>query len=133
MRVDPSALKEIRHISLGVLAMDGLVIAVFLGLHIFNLRNLFFLIGGSTVAILGFIWLCMSVQKTLEAGENAKGMMTRSYLGRMTLFAVWAGASMLLNKGDYPAMLTGLLPLIMPNLTIKIMNLFNYFKKEKDQ
>lgn len=132
MKVDPSALKEIKHISLGVLALDGIVVAVFLGLHILNLKNILFLAGGSVVAILGFIWLCISVQKTLEAGENAKGMMTRSYLERITLYAAWAAASMLLNKGDYPAMLTGLLPLIMPNLTIKIMNLFNYFKKEKD-
>ena len=132
LKVDPAALKEIKHISWGVLAMDGLVVAVFLGLHILNFRNVVFLIGGSAVALIGFIWLCMSVQRTLEAGENAKGMMTRSYLGRMTFFAVWAGASMLLNKGDYPAMLTGLLPLVMPNLTIKLMNLFNYFKKEKD-
>ncbi len=132
MKVDPSALKEIKHISLGVLALDGIVVAVFLGLHILNLKNILFLAGGSVVAILGFIWLCISVQKTLEAGENAKGMMTRSYLERITLYAAWAAASMFLNKGDYPAMLTGLLPLIMPNLTIKIMNLFNYFKKEKD-
>jgi len=115
------------------LALDGLVVAVFLGLRILNLRNMLFLAGGSLVAILGFIWLCISVQKTLEAGENAKGMMTRSYLERITFFAIWAAVSMLLNKGDYPAMLTGLLPLIMPNLIIKLMNLFNYFKKEKDQ
>ena len=105
---------------------------MFLGLRILTLRNGLFLLGGSAVAVLGFVWLCISVQKTLEAGENAKGMMTRSYLGRMTMFALWAGFSMLANKGNYPAMLTGLLPLIMPNLTIKIMNLINYLKKEKD-
>ena len=132
MKADPAALKEIRHIALGILALDGIVIAVFLGLRIFNLRNGLFLLGGSLVALLGFVWLCISVQKTLEAGENARGMMTRSYLGRMTLFALWAAASMLLNRGNYPAMITGLLPLIMPNLTIKIMNLINYLKKEKD-
>jgi hypothetical protein len=132
MKADPAALKEIRHIALGILALDGIVIAVFLGLRIFNLRNGLFLLGGSLVALLGFVWLCISVQKTLEAGENARGMMTRSYLGRMTLLALWAAASMLLNRGNYPAMITGLLPLIMPNLTIKIMNLMNYFKKEKE-
>ena len=132
MKADSAALKEIRHISIGVLAMDGLVVAVLLGLKMLNARSVVFLIGGSLVAVVGFIWLCISVQKTLEAGENAKGMMTRSYLGRMTLFAVWAGASMLLNKGNYAAMITGLLPLIMPNITIKIMNLFNYLKKDKD-
>ncbi len=132
MKADPAAIKEIKHISLGVLALDGLVVAVFLGLRILDLRNIIFLIGGSAVAILGFIWLCMSVQKTLEAGENAKGMMTRSYLGRMSFFALWAGFAMLINRGNYPAMLTGLLPLVMPNLTIKIMNLFSYLNKEKD-
>ena len=132
MKADPAAIKEIRHIALGVIALDGIVVAVFLGLRILNIRNVIFLLGGSAVAVLGFVWLCMSVQKTLEAGENAKGMMTRSYMGRMTMFAVWAAATMLFNKGDYPAMLTGLLPLIMPNLTIKIMNLVSYFKKEKE-
>jgi hypothetical protein len=132
MKADPAAIKEIKHISIGVLALDGIVVAVFLGLRILTLRNGLFLLGGSAVAVLGFVWLCISVQKTLEAGENAKGMMTRSYLGRMTMFALWAGFSMLANKGNYPAMLTGLLPLIMPNLTIKIMNLINYLKKEKD-
>ncbi len=132
MKADPAALKEIRHIALGILALDGIVIAVFLGLRIFNLRNGLFLLVGSRIALLGVLCLFISVQKTLEAGENARGMMTRSYLGRMTLFALWAAASMLLNRGNYPAMITGLLPLIMPNLTIKIMNLMNYFKKEKE-
>ena len=132
MKADPAALKEIKHIALGVLALDGIVVAVFLGLHIADLRNMLFLAGGSLVAVLGFVWLCISVQKTLEAGENAKGMMIRSYLGRMTLFALWAALSMLANKGNYPAMLTGLVPLIMPNLTIKIINLLNYFSKKKD-
>ena len=132
MKADPAALKEIKHISLGVLAMDGLVIAAYLGLRILSLKNVLFLLGGSVIAVLGFIWLCISVQKTLEAGENAKGMMTRSYLGRMTMFALWAAFTMLLNKGDYSAMITGLLPLVMPNLTIKFMNLLTYFRKEKE-
>ena len=132
MKIDPASLKEIKHIGAGLLAMDGLVLAVLLGLHIANARNLIFLLGGSAVAFLGFVWLCISVQKTLEAGENARGMMTRSYLERITLYAVWAAVTMLTNKGNYPAMVMGLVPLLMPNLIIKIMNLISYFKKEKE-
>ena len=127
MKVDPAALKEIKHISIGVFALDGLLVAVYLGIGILNARQLLFLLGGSLVSVICFMWMCMSIQKTLESGENARGIMTRSYAGRMALYFVWGGVAVYLNRHNYPVIIAGLLPMLMPNITIKLLNLFTYF------
>ena len=132
MKIDQAALKEIKHIGLGILVMDTLVIAVHIGLKILDLRTSVFLLGGSLVMFLNFVWLCYSVQKTLEAGENAKGVMTRSYVERSILLVVWSALVFLLNKGNYKVMIAGVIPYIMPNLTIKFINLLKYLKKGKE-
>lgn len=132
MRVDPAALKEIKHISIGVTALSGIIIAVYLGLGILNARQILFLVGGALVSVLCFVWLCMSIQKTLDAGENGKGVMTRSFAARMAAYFTWGAIVVIFNRSNYPVIIAGLAPLIMPNITIKLINLLTYFKKEKD-
>lgn len=132
MKFDSVIWKEIKHIAAGVFTFDVILLAVITGLKLFSPRILFFVLGGSAVAVGGFVWLCSSIQSTLEKKpENVKGAMTKSYLGRMVLYAGWVVIAVKFG-GSSAAQIAGALPVLFPSFTIKLMNLFKSFRKEKE-
>lgn len=133
MKLDPVALKEVKHIALGELIGGAIACGLLLALGKFSLNSLLFVLGGCLVAVGGFIWLCFSIQSVLQKDpEHVKGVMTKSYLGRMVLYSAWVVAAVLLGA-DVFTKIAGAIPILFPSFTIKIMNLINSSKKAEGE
>lgn len=132
MKFDSVIWKEIKRISLGEAVCSVLLLAVMAALKQFSPRMLVFVLAGAVITVGGFVWLCCSIQSTLEKKpENVKGIMTKSYLGRMALYAGWVVIAVKFG-GSSAVQIAGALPVIFPSFTIKFMNLFKSFRKEKE-
>jgi len=123
MKLQPASRKELKRITLGTLACDGIMIAgLFLcsqfGIGKFELSRI--LLGaffGSIIAVLNFTILCLTVQSAVEM-ENKRKMKARfqlSYNVRMIIQAGWVVAAFLIKPVHFVA---GALPIFFPNVVI---------------
>jgi len=129
-KLDPVAKKEIRHILAGLIIGVCLECIVYFLISTFTIKVLYSSLIGALVTMIGFIWLCFSVQKTVDMaaeGKNVTGMMTKSYIGRILLYAGWAVCAVKFSVFDS---ISGVLPIIFPTLIIKSMNLYKSFKNK---
>lgn len=123
MKLQPASRKEIKRITIGTLACDGIMVAaLFLlsqfGIGSFDLgRILLGAVCGSIVAILNFTILCLTVQSAVEM-DNKRKMKARfqlSYNVRMVIQAGWVVAAFLIKPIHFVA---GAAPILFPNVVI---------------
>ena len=122
MKLQPSSKKEVRRIAIGTLAFDGIMIAgLFLlsqfGIGTFDYRIFTGAAGGTAVAILNFIIMCLTIQKAVEISEQKtmKSFIQGSYNGRLLLQAGWIAVAFMVSHINVVA---AAIPLLFPNLTI---------------
>lgn len=133
MKLDPVALKEVKHIAVGEFIGGAIACGVLLLLGKFSVNSLVFVLGGCLVAVGGFVWLCFSIQSVLHKDpDHIKGVMTKSYLGRMILYSAWVVVAVIFGA-DVFTKIAGALPILFPSFTIKIMNLINSSKKAEGE
>ena len=123
MKLQASSKKEIKRISVGVLACDGIMVAGLFLLSQFDVgtfqlsRILLGAACGSIVAIINFTILCLTVQSAAEM-ENKRKMKARfqlSYNIRLAVQAGWVVASFVLPQIHFVA---GAAPILFPNVVL---------------
>ncbi len=123
MKLQEASIRELKRISVGTLACDGLMVAgLFLlsqfGIGTFDLgKILLSALCGSVVAICNFAILCLTIQSCVEI-QDQKQMQARfqlSYNLRMVLQAGWAVLAFLLPPFHFIA---GALPVLFPKITL---------------
>lgn len=128
MKLSPSVKKETVHITLGVLAGDAIMIAVFAILNRLDYTVLLGAILGSAAAIGNFLLMCLAVQKAMEDPDRAKAIVQGSYGKRML------GMVAVMVIGLVAPWFNGiavLVPFLLPGLTIKVMQLLGVYRQEK--
>lgn len=123
MKLQPASRKEISRIAVGTLACDAIMIAALFVLSLVGVgsfdagRILLGAACGSTVAIVNFAILCLTVQSAVEI-ENKKKMKARfqlSYNIRLFLQAGWVVLCFVLKPVHFVA---GAAPILFPNVVI---------------
>jgi len=123
MKLQSASRKEIKRITIGTLACDGIMIAgLFLlsqfGIGTFDLGRI--VLGaacGSVVAVVNFTILCLTVQSAMEI-ENKRKMKAKfqfSYNIRLALQALWVVAAFLIPQIHFVA---GAAPVLFPNVVL---------------
>lgn len=131
MKLDEVAMKEIKHIALGNLVCAIVLCIIYAFLGKLTIETVLFVLGGCVVSIAGFVWLCFSIQNLLEKKpEKTKGVMTKSYLGRMVLYAAWVVISVKFGSDSF-VKIAGSVPVLFPAITIKTINLINSLKNKE--
>ena len=123
MKLQPASRKEISRIAVGTLACDAIMIATLFVLSLVGVgsfdagRILLGAACGSTVTIVNFAILCLTVQSAVEI-ENKKNMKARfqlSYNIRLFLQAGWVVLCFVLKPVHFVA---GAAPILFPNVVI---------------
>jgi len=130
IKLDQSAKKEIVHIAAGQMIGVALELVVFFLLNKMTTKVIYSALIGASVAMMGFVWLCFSVQRTVDKaaqGKDVTGVMTKSYIGRVVLYAAWIVCAVKFSVFDS---IGGVLPIMFPTLTIKLMNLYKSIKNK---
>ena len=96
MRLQEASKKEVKRMAIGscicaVVELVGFFMLHLLGVVRFTYRVVLGTAGGVVVAVLGFVILCLSVQKAvgMEPGKTMKAQMQMSYNLRLLLQAGW--------------------------------------------
>ena len=123
MKLNPSVKKELGHISLGVLIGDAVMIAVFAALKRLDYRVF---LG----TVLGFLLMCLAVQKALNDPDRAKAIVQGSYGKRMLAMVAVMVLGIVCKSVFHPVAV--LVPFLFPGLTIRFMGLLGLVKKEEN-
>ena len=127
MKLQSASRKEIRRISIGTLACDGIMIAGLWLLSQFDMGNFDLpriLLGaacGSVIAIANFTILCITVQNAvgMENKRKMKAKFQLSYNIRLALQAGWVVACFAIPQIHFIA---GAAPVLFPNVVIFYLN-----------
>ena len=126
MKLQPASKKEIKRIAGGILVCDVLMIAgLFLlsivGVGTFSYRVFIGALGGSVVAILNFVILCMTIQQAteIEDKKRMKAFIQGSYNGRLLLQAAWV---VICFAVSHIHLIAGAVPLLFPHAVIFYLN-----------
>ena len=126
MKLQPASKKEIKRIAVGILVCDVLMIAgLFLlsivGVGTFSYRVFIGALGGSVVAILNFVILCMTIQQAteIEDKKRMKAFIQGSYNGRLLLQAAWV---VICFAVSHIHLIAGAVPLLFPHAVIFYLN-----------
>lgn len=128
MKLSPSVKKETGHITLGVLAGDAIMIAVFAVLKRLDYTVLLGALLGSAAAIGNFLLMCLAVQKAMEDPDRAKAIVQGSYGKRMLGMVAVMVVGLVVPWFNGIAVLV---PFLLPGLTIKVMQLLGVYRQEK--
>ena len=126
MKLQPASKKEIKRIAGGILVCDVLMIAgLFLlsivGVGTFSYRVFVGALGGSVVAILNFVIMCMTIQQAteIEDKKRMKAFIQGSYNGRLLLQAAWV---VICFAVSHIHLIAGAVPLLFPHAVIFYLN-----------
>ena len=122
MKLQPASRKEIKRMSIGCAVCAVIQLAGFFLLHLvgvipFTYRVVLGTLGGTAIALLSFVILCLAVQKAVDS-ENDKAMKARmqmSYNIRLLLQAGWVVIAFLL---PWFQILAAAAPLLYPTVII---------------
>lgn len=128
MKLSPSVKKETSHITLGVLAGDAIMIAVFAVLKRLDYTVLLGALLGSAAAIGNFLLMCLAVQKAMDDPDRAKAIVQGSYGKRMLGMVAVMVVGLVVPWFNGIAVLV---PFLLPGLTIKVMQLLGVYRQEK--
>ena len=118
MKIQKPILDETRHIAIGVLLLDAVMILVYLALGKLTYRVPLGAVLGSFFAVANFFLMGISLQKALEKGEGAKKYTQRTYAERMAFCLAGMALGVALPCFDSVA---ALVPFLMPKVVIYIM------------
>ena len=129
MHLQPATRREIKRISTGVLLGSALMVAVFAVLGRFSWPVLWGALLGDAVAIGNFVFLGISVQKA-AAAEALRGrqIMQFTYSLRMLIVVAALALSMAVKVFYW---LTVLIPLLLPRITILVLQITGAYKPDK--
>ncbi len=124
-------LKSIAIISIGSLLLTVVMLIIFAISRNFNSKVILGGIAGTFYSILNFILLAITVEKMLSKEEKAKANLTAelSYVARFFLTAVFVIWSI---KAEYINYLAAIIPIIFPQLIIRIYG-FTSIRKRSDE
>ncbi len=122
MKLQEASKKEVKRIATGSCICCGLELVGFFFLHLlgvvrFTYKVVLGAVGGTVVAILGFVILCLAVQKAVDTQDEKlrKHRMQLSYNLRLLLQAGWVVVAFLL---PYFNVLAAAVPLLFPTVII---------------
>ena len=126
MKLQPASKKEIKRIAVGILVCDvlliaGLLLLSFVGVGTFSYRVFIGALGGSLIALLNFIILCVTIQQAteIEDKKRMKAYIQGSYNGRLLLQAVWVVICFAIS---HIHLFAGAIPLLFPHAIIFYLN-----------
>ena len=131
IKIEPAVKLESKRIAIGVLAMSVIMEIVFVVLGRFDYTVLLVNLLGVGWAILNFFLMALAVQKSVkkELPQEAKLVLQNSYTKRL-LFSV---AILLIGiKVEYFNWISVVIPLIFPRITIAIIKLPIFQRKEEE-
>ena len=131
IKIEPAVKLESKRIAIGVLAMSVIMEIVFVVLGRFDYTVLLGNLLGGGWAILNFFLMALAVQKSVkkELPQEAKLVLQNSYTKRL-LFSV---AILLIGiKVEYFNWISVVIPLIFPRITIAIIRLPIFQRKEEE-
>lgn len=122
MILQPASKKEIKRMTIGCVICAAVQLAGFLALHIlgilpFTYRVVLGTLGGTLIAVLSFVILCLAVQKAVDSANDKamKARMQMSYNIRLLLQAGWVVIAFLL---PWFQVLAAAAPLLYPMVII---------------
>ena len=122
MILQPASKKEIKRMTIGCIICAVIQLVGFFGLHLvgvipFTYRVVLGTLGGTLIAILSFVILCLAVQKAVDSANDKamKARMQMSYNIRLLLQAGWVVAAFLL---PWFQVLAAAAPLLYPTAII---------------
>lgn len=128
MKLSPAIIKETKHIALGVLIGDILMIAVFALLKKLDYTVFLGALLGSLAAVLNFLVLGIRAQKAMADPDRARIIIQRSYTTRMLFMVAVLAVGVLVPCFHVVAVA---LPFLFPSITIKMMHVLGMFKTEE--
>lgn len=131
IKIEPAVKLESKRIAIGVLTMSVIMEIVFVVLGRFDYTVLLGNLLGGGWAILNFFLMALAVQKSVkkELPQEAKLVLQNSYTKRL-LFSV---AILLIGiKVEYFNWISVVIPLIFPRITIAIIKLPIFQRKEEE-
>lgn len=129
MHLQPATRREIKRISTGVLLGSALMVAVFAVLGRFSWPVLWGALLGDAVAIGNFVFLGISVQKAAAAEAlRARQIMQFTYSLRMLIVVAALALSMAVKVFYWLAVL---IPLLLPRITILVLQITGAYKPDK--
>ena len=131
IKIEPAVKLESKRIAIGVLAMSVIMEIVFVVLGRFDYTVLLGNLLGGGWAILNFFLMALAVQKSVkkELPQEAKLVLQNSYTRRLLLSV----AILLIGiKVEYFNWISVVIPLIFPRITIAIIKLPIFQRKEEE-
>lgn len=122
MKLQAASKKEVKRMAIGIAVCAVLQLAGFFLLHLlgvvrFTYRVVLGTVGGSLIALLGFVMLCLAVQRAVDTQDEKlrKSRMQLSYNLRLLVQAGWVVAAFLL---PFVNVLAAAVPLLFPTVII---------------
>lgn len=130
MKIAPAVKKETGHIALGTAVGVAIMLAVFAVLGYFSAGVAVSGILGGAVAVGNFFLLGLTVQKAAngQPEDRARKWMQFSYNTRMLVMVIWLIVALAVPFFNWVA---ALIPLLMPRLTIGVMQATGMYHKEQ--
>lgn len=113
MKLDPAVKKETLFVTVGAFCVGVVFVAGFFVVSllaqsvVFDYTVPLGTLYGIVCAVLNFFLMALTVQKSLDAGEDAKKKMQVSYSGRMLLLVILLGVGVYLPYFHWLAVLAG--------------------------
>lgn len=127
MKLAPSIKKETGHITLGVLAGDAVMLAVFALLKRLDTTVWLGTLLGSAGAIGNFLLMALNLQKAMNDSDRAKFLVQKSYTLRMLGMVAVMIVGFVAPCFHVVAVVV---PFLLPSVTIKVMQLLGMFRSE---
>ena len=130
MKLQPAVKKETLRIAMGTGIGVIVMLAVFALLDRLDLSVVLSGILGGVIASVNFLFLGVTVQRVSAQEDEARGrkIMQFSYNVRMLIMLVWIILAVALSALNWVA---AALPLLFPRVTIAVMQMTGYYKKEE--
>ena len=127
MKLSPAILKETKHIAIGVLIGDVLMLAVFALLKRLDYTVILGALLGSAAAVLNFFVMGVRAQRAMADPDRARIIIQRSYTTRMLLMVAVMALGVAAPCFHVVAVV---IPFLLPSITIKMMHVLGLFKPD---
>lgn len=129
MKLQPAVKKETAHIAAGTAAGVAVMLAVFALLGRMDWGVAVSGALGGALAVANFLLLGVTVQRIANQDDEGRGrkMMQFSYNMRMLLMVLWLILAVAVPFFNWVA---AMIPLLLPRLTIAVMQLTGHYKKD---
>ncbi len=109
--------KEVIKMLIGVFILSFIMVIVFFILNGFDIRVIWGALLGSTVCVLNYFFLALSIENAVSKGDKAKGSMGISYMLRMVFIGISILVAIKLPCFNYVA---AVIPFLFPRIVLLI-------------